>query len=111
MNIGMNNLKWYGRNFDYNKVRYFNYSCSGFEFCMTGKKAVATILSDPNKQKKAERGVIGVYVKELKSETEYNVVEYYLTDIGYSLRPVVESMQKWGKDYKKLRKLMERAGL
>ena len=71
MNIGMNNLKWYGRNFDYNKVRYFNYSCSGFEFCMTGKKAVATILSDPNKQKKAERGVIGVYVKELKSEKEY----------------------------------------
>ena len=52
----------------------------------------------------------GLVLRE-KSETEYNVVEYYLTDIGYSLRPVVESMQKWGKDYKKLRKLMERAGL
>ncbi|MBR6341827.1 MAG: hypothetical protein IKR64_07985, partial [Treponema sp.] len=71
MNIKLTDLKWYGRNFDYNKVRYFNYSCSGFEFCMTGKKAVATILSDPEKQKKAERGVIGVYVKELKSEKEY----------------------------------------
>ncbi len=71
MNIKLTDLKWYGRNFDYNKVRYFNYSCSGFEFCMTGKKAVATILSDPDKQKKAERGVIGVYVKELKSEKEY----------------------------------------
>ena len=35
-------------------------------------------------------------------------VEYYLTDIGLTLRPVIESMQKWGKDYKKLRKLMER---
>lgn len=35
-------------------------------------------------------------------------VEYYLTDIGYTLRPVIESMQKWGKDYKRLRKLMER---
>ncbi len=35
-------------------------------------------------------------------------VEYYLTDIGYTLRPVIESMQKWGKEYKKLRKLMER---
>lgn len=35
-------------------------------------------------------------------------VEYYLTDIGYTLRPVVESMQKWGKEYKRLRKLMER---
>ena len=53
--------------------------------------------------------VINMY--KLIITTEYNVVEYYLTDIGYSLRPVVESMQKWGKDYKKLRKLMERAGL
>ena len=35
-------------------------------------------------------------------------LEYYLTDIGYTLRPVIESMQKWGKEYKKLRKLMER---
>ncbi len=35
-------------------------------------------------------------------------VEYYLTDIGYTLRPVIESMQKWGKDYKRLRKLMEK---
>jgi transcriptional regulator hxlR family len=35
-------------------------------------------------------------------------VEYYLTDIGYTLRPVIESMQKWGKEYKRLRKLMER---
>lgn len=35
-------------------------------------------------------------------------VEYYLTDIGLTLRPVIESMQKWGKEYKKLRKLMEK---
>ena len=35
-------------------------------------------------------------------------VEYYLTDIGYTLRPVIESMQKWGKEYKRLRKLMEK---
>ena len=71
MNISINNLKWYGRNFDFDGVRYFNYSCSGFEFCITGKKAVATILSDPEKQKKAERGVIGVYVTEIKDAKEY----------------------------------------
>ncbi len=35
-------------------------------------------------------------------------VEYYLTDIGYTLRPVVDAMQKWGKEYKRLRKLMEK---
>ena len=35
-------------------------------------------------------------------------VEYYLTDIGYTLRPVIDSMQKWGQEYKRLRKLMEK---
>lgn len=45
--------------------------------------------------------------EEIESSMPY--VEYYLTDIGYTLRPVIESMQKWGKEYKRLRKLMERA--
>ena len=35
-------------------------------------------------------------------------VEYYLTDIGYTLQPVIESIQKWGKEYKRLRKLMDK---
>ncbi len=56
-------------------------------------------------------------LKELEEDgliirEEYDIkppkVEYYLTDIGYTLRPVIEAMQKWGKEYKKLRKLMER---
>ena len=41
-------------------------------------------------------------------EEEALKVEYYLTDIGYTLRPVMDAMQKWGKEYKRLRKLMER---
>ena len=49
----------------------------------------------------------GLIVRE-----EYDIlppkVEYYLTDIGYTLRPVVEAMQKWGKEYKRYRKLVER---
>ena len=49
----------------------------------------------------------GLVVRE-KYETAFNRVEYYLTDIGYTLRPVIDSMQKWGKEYKRLRKLMER---
>ena len=77
MNINLTKLKWYGRNFDYEGVRYFNYSCSGFEFCMTGKKAVATILSDPEKQKKAERGVIGIYVTEIKNAKEYKGTSFW----------------------------------
>ncbi len=45
----------------------------------------------------------GLIVRE---EVEENRVEYYLADVGYTLRPVIEAMQKWGKEYKKLRKLM-----
>ncbi len=50
----------------------------------------------------------GLVIRE-EYETPQIKVEYYLTDIGYTLRPVIESMQKWGKEYKKLRKLMEKA--
>ena len=49
----------------------------------------------------------GLVVREA-DEREANKVEYYLTDIGYSLRPVVVSMQKWGREYRRLRKLMEK---
>ena len=49
----------------------------------------------------------GLVVRE-ESENEINRVEYYLTDIGYTLRPVIESMQKWGREYKKLRKLIQK---
>ena len=51
----------------------------------------------------------GLVVRE-KDETAFNCVEYYLTDIGYTLRPVVDSMQKWGQEYKKYRKLQEKYG-
>lgn len=43
-----------------------------------------------------------------KDEKEYNKVDYYLTDLGYTLRPVIDIMEKWGKEYKKLRKLQEK---
>ena len=49
----------------------------------------------------------GLLVREV-DEREINKVEYYLTDIGYTLKPVIESMQKWGKEYRRLRKLMDR---
>ncbi len=52
----------------------------------------------------------GLIVRE-KYDVVPPKVEYYLTDIGYTLRPVVESMQKWGKEYKRLRKLMDRANI
>ena len=41
-------------------------------------------------------------------ETEGTKVLYTLTDIGYSLRPVILSFYDWGKDYKKYVKLMKK---
>ncbi len=49
----------------------------------------------------------GLVIRE-EADTKEKCVEYYLTDIGYTLRPVVEAMQKWGQEYKKLRKLQEK---
>lgn len=43
----------------------------------------------------------------LYRETLDSKVEYTLTDIGYSLHPVMISLQDWGKDYKKYAKLIE----
>ena len=51
----------------------------------------------------------GLIIREA-DEKEINKVEYYLTDIGYTLKPVIETKKKWGKEYKRLRKLMERYG-
>ena len=48
----------------------------------------------------------GLVVRE--NDDKSKIAEYYLTDIGYTLRPVIDAMQKWGKEYKKLRKLMEK---
>lgn len=64
MNISADKLKWYGRNFDHEGIRYFSFSASGFCFVMKGKKAVATIVSDPENCDDKTKGVIGVFVSE-----------------------------------------------
>ena len=51
----------------------------------------------------------GLIVRE-EYESATPKVEYYLSDIGYTLRPVIDAMQKWGKEYKRLRKLIEKYG-
>ena len=49
----------------------------------------------------------GLVIREQISDKPVKVL-YYLTDIGYTLKPVIDSMQKWGSEYKKLRKLMDK---
>ncbi len=76
-------------------------------FCELKKKlgCTAKVLTACLKEMEED----GIVIREV-DEREANRVEYYLTDIGYTLKPVIEAMQKWGKDYKRLRKLMERYG-
>ncbi len=35
-------------------------------------------------------------------------VEYTLTDVGYTLAPVIESLKEWGRDFKKYIKLLNK---
>ncbi|MCR4579307.1 MAG: hypothetical protein K5681_03050 [Treponema sp.] len=77
MTIKTNELKWYGRYTDIEGIRYFDYSASGFEFCMTGKKAIANILSDPELFDDNTKGVIGVYVSELSSPADYKGASFW----------------------------------
>lgn len=76
-------------------------------FCELKSKLKCTAKVLTNCLKELEED--GLVIRE-ESETAQLKVEYYLTDIGYTLRPVIESMQKWGKEYKRLRKLIEKFG-
>jgi lysophospholipase L1-like esterase len=77
MTVKTSDLKWYGRYSDIDGIRYFDYSASGFEFCFTGKKAVATILSDPELFDDNTKGVFGLYVSELSSEADYKGASFW----------------------------------
>lgn len=84
MKLTKEDLKWYGRYFDNDGIRYFDFSCSGFEFCFTGKKAVCTILSDAESWGETNKGIIGVYISEIKSPAEYkgsSIWEYLPEDL------------------------------
>ena len=67
MQLAINDLTWFGRNLDHNGIRYFDFSASGFEFSFYGTKAECTIISDSHLLGDCEKGVLGVYVKQLDS--------------------------------------------
>ena len=68
------------------------------------KKALKGVTQKVLSSKLKEREQDEILVRE---ETGTKV-EYTLTDIGYSLRPVILSLYDWGKDYKKYVKLTEK---
>jgi len=71
------------------------------------KKAVTGITQKVLTSKLREMEELGLLEREVYPQIPPKV-EYTLTDIGYSLRPVLESLKGWGKDYKRYTKLLEK---
>lgn len=66
------------------------------------KKSLKGITQKVLTTKLRELEEIGLLVRK----QEKSRVEYTLTDVGYTLLPVVSAMNDWGKDYKKYLKLI-----
>ena len=71
------------------------------------KKAVVGITQKVLTSKLREMEELGLLERKIYPQIPPKV-EYTLTDIGYSLRPVLDSLKDWGKDYKRYTKLLEK---
>ena len=71
------------------------------------KRAVTGITQKVLTSKLREMEELGLLEREVYPQIPPKV-EYTLTDIGYNLRPVLESLKCWGKDYKRYTKLLEK---
>lgn len=71
------------------------------------KKSVVGITQKVLTSKLREMEELGLLERKIYPQIPPKV-EYTLTDIGYSLRPVLESLKSWGKDYKRYTKLLEK---
>ncbi|MBO5100443.1 helix-turn-helix transcriptional regulator [bacterium] len=71
------------------------------------KKSVVGITQKVLTSKLREMEELGLLERTIYPQIPPKV-EYTLTDIGYSLRPVLDSLKGWGKDYKRYTKLLEK---
>ncbi len=92
--IGMIGCKW--------KILIIKELLSGTMRFSEIKKSLKGITQKVLTTKLRELEEVGLLVRN----QEKSKVEYTLTDVGYSLQPVIISMNDWGKDYKKYQKLL-----
>jgi DNA-binding HxlR family transcriptional regulator len=71
------------------------------------KKGVSGITQKVLTAKLREMEEIGLIERKIYPQIPPKV-EYTLTDIGYSLKPILDSLKEWGKDYKRYLKLVEK---
>lgn len=69
--IDLQSVRWFGRTLKENGLVYFNYSCSGFEFCFKGTKANADFISDVASFNEKTQSVLGLYIKEINSINDF----------------------------------------
>ena len=72
------------------------------------KKSVTGITQKVLTSKLREMEELGLLERKIYPQIPPKV-EYTLTDIGYSLRPVLESLKEWGKDYKRYKSEAKRS--
>ena len=89
------------------KVRIIRELLTGTKRFGELKRAVTGITQKVLTSKLREMEELGLLEREVYPQIPPKV-EYTLTDIGYSLRPVLESLKCWGKDYKRYTKLLEK---
>lgn len=75
--ISADSINWFGRTLDFNGIRYFDYSASGFEFVFLGKKASCTLVSDADAWPDVEKCFIGVYYSALNSKEEAQEIDFW----------------------------------
>ena len=71
------------------------------------KKSVKGITQKVLTTKLRDMEELGLVERKVYSQVPPKV-EYTLTDIGYSLAPVIDSLKDWGKDFKKYIKLLNK---
>jgi DNA-binding HxlR family transcriptional regulator len=63
------------------------------------KKSIGNITQKVLTQNLRDMEIAGLVTRKVYAEVPPRV-EYTLTDIGYTLKPVLDSMLKWGTEYK-----------
>lgn len=70
------------------------------------KKSIKGITQKVLTTKLRQMEELGLVERKIYPQTPPKV-EYTLTDIGYTLAPLVDAMKVWGKDFRKYTKLLE----
>lgn len=71
------------------------------------KRGVGGITQKVLTSKLREMETLGIIERKV-CDDKLQKVEYTLTDVGYSIKPILDTFYSWGKDYKRYIKLVEK---